>query len=93
MQNICTNEVLKPFCTSRFLLKVYFNYFDSNMDDNEYYKMMRDQYSHRFSVKKNKNFSFTEWNAHQGREDAEMLQEKESGWKADKNFDEDSEEN
>ncbi len=61
------------------------------MDDNEYYKMMRDQYSHRFAVKKNKSSQYSEWTAHQGREDAQMLQEKETGWKADKNFDESNE--
>lgn len=61
------------------------------MDDSEYYKMMRDQYSHRFAIKKNKSSKYAEWNVHQGREDAQMLQEKESGWKADKNFDESSE--
>lgn len=52
---------------------------------------MRDQYSHRFAVKKNKNFSFKKWSAQQGREDAEMLLEKETDWKADKNFDEHNE--
>ncbi len=56
------------------------------MEDSEYYKMMRDQYSHRFTVKKNKNFQYSSWNVHQGRDDAQMLLEKESGWKADKNF-------
>lgn len=38
--------------------------------------MMRNQYSHSIKTKTNKNFKFTEWNAHQGREDAQMLQEK-----------------
>lgn len=61
------------------------------MDDNEYYKIMRDQYSHRFAVKKNNNLSFSKWSAHQGREDAEILLEKETDWKADKNFDEHNE--
>ena len=61
------------------------------MEDSEYYKMMRDQYSHRFTVKKNKNFQYSQWNAHQGREDAQMLQEKEANWKADRNFDDPNE--
>ncbi|MBQ5471529.1 MAG: hypothetical protein IIT58_05945 [Treponema sp.] len=46
------------------------------MEDSEYYQMMRNQYSHIIKTKTNKNFKFTEWNAHQGREDAQMLQEK-----------------
>ncbi|UKI52726.1 MAG: hypothetical protein L6V86_06110 [Treponema sp.] len=57
------------------------------MEDSEYYKMMREQYSHRFTVKKNKNFQYAQWSSHQGREDAQMLQEKESDWKAGSNFD------
>ncbi|MEE0887132.1 MAG: hypothetical protein UIB61_09510 [Treponema sp.] len=61
------------------------------MEDSEYYKMMREQYSHRFVVKKNKNSQFSKWNAHQGREDAQMLLEKETGWSADKNFDDSTE--
>lgn len=48
------------------------------MDDQEYYKMMRNQYSHIIQTKKNTNFDFTRWNSHQGREDAQMLQEKKS---------------
>ncbi len=46
------------------------------MQDEEYYKMMRNQYSHRFVKKINKDFKYQEWNNHQGKEDAQMLEEK-----------------
>lgn len=53
------------------------------MDDSEYYKKMREQYSHtKNSVKVNKNFQYTQWASHQGREDAQMLSEKSIGWNA-----------
>lgn len=65
------------------------------MDDNEYYAMMRRQYSHPVQIKKTNaagstnaapaekpapaqntvKSSFSSWNAHHGREDAEMLNE------------------
>ena len=48
------------------------------MDDNEYYKMMRNQYSHHRQKKTDRTSSFTKWNSRQGREDAEMLAEKNS---------------
>ena len=57
------------------------------MEDSEYYQMMRNQYSHHFAVKKNKNFQFTEWNSRQGREDAQMLQEKHSDLKENNSSD------
>ena len=46
------------------------------MEDEEYYRMMRNQYSHRSVKKVNQNFQYTKWNNHQGREDAQMLLEK-----------------
>ena len=46
------------------------------MEDEEYYRMMRNQYSHRSEKKVNKDFQYTKWNNHQGREDAQMLLEK-----------------
>ena len=46
------------------------------MDDNEYYKMMRNQYSHHIQKKTDRTSGFTKWNSRQGREDAEMLAEK-----------------
>lgn len=46
------------------------------MDDSEYYSKLRAQYSHTTSITKNKNFNYTKWNSRQGREDAQMLQEK-----------------
>ena len=46
------------------------------MEDEEYYRMMRNQYSHRSVKKVNQNFQYTKWNNHQGKEDAQMLLEK-----------------
>ncbi len=57
------------------------------MEDSEYYKMMRNQYSHRFVVKKSNYSKVSQWNKTQGSEDAQMLSEKETGWKASSNFD------
>lgn len=48
------------------------------MDDSEYYQMMRNQYSHTHDIKKNKRFEYTSWKTRQGREDAQMLLEKDS---------------
>ena len=46
------------------------------MEDEEYYRMMRNQYSHRSEKKVNKAFQYTQRNNHQGREEAQMLLEK-----------------
>ncbi|MEE1166960.1 MAG: hypothetical protein UHP28_07405 [Treponema sp.] len=40
--------------------------------------MMRNQYSHTHDIKKNKRFEYTSWKTRQGREDAQMLLEKDS---------------
>lgn len=48
------------------------------MDDEEYYKKIREQYQHKTHKIVNKKFDFTRWNAQQGREDAEMLEEKQN---------------
>ena len=45
------------------------------MDDEEYYSAMRKQYSPDFQKPKKQKFS--EWNSFHGREDAEMLNERE----------------
>lgn len=45
------------------------------MDDEEYYSAMRRQYSPIFH--KTKKQKFSEWNSFHGREDAEMLNERE----------------
>ena len=46
------------------------------MEDEEYYRMMRNQYTHRTKKKVNKDFRYTKRNNHQGREDAQILHEK-----------------
>ena len=48
------------------------------MDDNDYYQMMRNQYSHHIHKKTHRPSGFTKWNSPTGREDAEMLAEKNS---------------
>lgn len=47
------------------------------MDDNEYYEVMRKQNLHRTNIITSKNKSdYRKWEISQGREDAEMLEEK-----------------
>lgn len=47
------------------------------MDDNEYYSLMRKQNFHRTAINISKNKSdYKKWEINQGREDAEMLEEK-----------------
>ena len=43
------------------------------MEDEEYYRMMRNQYSHRSEKKVNKDFQYTKWHTHHGTEAAQML--------------------
>lgn len=50
------------------------------MDDNEYYTKMREQYQHHAAVKnKTKPNQYKTWNDQHGREDAEMLNERQRG--------------
>lgn len=67
------------------MVNEFSSFFYSNMDDTEYYKKMRDGYSHYSFLFKNnsklKKKTYSEnthkkWESFQGREDAQMLQEK-----------------
>lgn len=46
------------------------------MDDMEYYSMMRNQNLHHTSLKSAKKSKYRKWEIEQGREDVEMLVEK-----------------
>ena len=73
--------LLNSFC----MVNEFSSFFYSNMDDTEYYKKMRDGYSHYSFLFKNnsklKKKTVSEntrkkWETFQGREDAQILQEK-----------------
>lgn len=56
------------------------------MDDNEYYSLMRKQNFHRTDINIAKTKSdYRKWEINQGREDAEMLEEKKADTKNEEN--------